>query len=450
MKTILGAGLAGISCSYHIGHEKCTIFEQHSSAGGHIRSHRREGFVWDEGPHVSFTTNSYVRKLFEKSVNGDFLEYEVNVANYYKGNWIPHPAQSNLFAVPEPQRTECLEDFLSIRNTNPYEKNNTFKHYDEWLEHAFGTSFTKYFPAAYTRKYWTCEPSELATDWVGERVFYPDIATVVDGYKQAAEKSTHYIKNIRYPGKGGYDRFSAAMSKGANINCNHRVKSINLADRSIIFTNGVHHQYDELINTIPLPEFVKLAGNHAPQSVQDAAKTLNCSSVLLVNVTAEHIAKKPYHWIYVYDEEKFSTRINHIEMLSPSNAPESKTGIQVEVYESSYKPFNLSHDEIAQAVVLELQEMGLIDQAESVHTNYISYANVIFDSARRDAQNIILSWLESYGLVREDDDLEPMTNWEKAKNFTEGPIALAGRFGQWKYFWTDDCVLRGKQLGSLL
>ena len=198
MKTILGAGLAGISCSYHIGHEKCTIFEQHSSAGGHIRSHRREGFVWDEGPHVSFTTNSYVRKLFEKSVNGDFLEYEVNVANYYKGNWIPHPAQSNLFAVPEPQRTECLEDFLSIRNTNPYEKNNTFKHYDEWLEHAFGTSFTKYFPAAYTRKYWTCEPSELATDWVGERVFYPDIATVVDGYKQAAEKSTHYIKNIRY------------------------------------------------------------------------------------------------------------------------------------------------------------------------------------------------------------------------------------------------------------
>jgi hypothetical protein len=25
---------------------------------------------------------------------------------------------------------------------------------------------------------------------------------------------------------------------------------------------------------------------------------------------------------------------------------------------------------------------------------------------------------------------------------------LAGRFAQWKYFWTDDCVLRGRQLAE--
>lgn len=450
MKTILGAGLAGISCSYHIGHEKCTIFEQHSSAGGHIRSHRRDGFVWDEGPHVSFTKNEYVKELFEKSVNGDFLEFEVNVSNYYKGSWIPHPAQSNLFAVPEPLRTECLQDFLNTRNTYSNNKKNSFKNYDEWLKFAFGASFANYFPAVYTRKYWTCDPTNLATDWVGERVFYPDIETVKNGYKQIPKKATHYIKNIRYPSKGGYDRFSASLTDGANINFNHRVESINLDKKSIIFTNGYKHNYEKLISTIPLPELIRLVGNKAPQSVKDAAKNLNCSSVLLVNVTAAHTAKKPYHWIYVYDEEKYSTRINHIEMLSPQNAPKSKTGIQVEVYESSYKPFSKSHEDIARAVVIELQEMGLIDQAESVHTHYIPYANVIFDSIRRDSQNIVLSWLESYGLVREDDDLEPMTNWNKAKNLTKGSIALAGRYGQWKYFWTDDCVLRGKQLGSLL
>ena len=27
-------------------------------------------------------------------------------------------------------------------------------------------------------------------------------------------------------------------------------------------------------------------------------------------------------------------------------------------------------------------------------------------------------------------------------------LALAGRFGQWKYYWTDDCVLRGKKLSD--
>jgi len=53
--TILGAGLAGLSCSYHIGHQNCLIFEQKSHVGGHIYSHPIGGFTWDEGPHVSFT-----------------------------------------------------------------------------------------------------------------------------------------------------------------------------------------------------------------------------------------------------------------------------------------------------------------------------------------------------------------------------------------------------------
>ncbi len=117
MITILGAGLAGLSCSFHLGHENCILFERNSYAGGHIYSHHRDGFVWDEGPHVSFTKHPYVRELFEQSVNGDLLEYECKVSNWYRGAWIPHPAQSNLYAVPEPKRSACLEDFLKIRNT---------------------------------------------------------------------------------------------------------------------------------------------------------------------------------------------------------------------------------------------------------------------------------------------------------------------------------------------
>lgn len=63
-----------------------------------------------------------------------------------------------------------------------------------------------------------------------------------------------------------------------------------------------------------------------------------------------------------------------------------------------------------------------------------------------------LEWLEQFGLTRENDDLEPMTNWseKEQENIKFGKIILAGRFGQWKYFWTDDCVLRGKTIGKSL
>ena len=146
-------------------------FSRKSYAGGHIYSHRKDGCIWDEGPHVSFTKHEYVRKLFEQSVQTNILEFESIVSNYYKKHWIPHPAQSNLYAIPEPLRSNCLSDFLKTRN----EQNQTIDptNYGEWLRHAFGDTFSENFPKAYTKKYWTCDPSSLSTDWVGSRVFYP-------------------------------------------------------------------------------------------------------------------------------------------------------------------------------------------------------------------------------------------------------------------------------------
>lgn len=443
MITILGAGLAGLSCSYHLGHENCILFERNSYAGGHIHSYHRDGFVWDEGPHVSFTKHPYVRDLFEQSVQGELQEYPARVSNYFQGAWIPHPAQSNLFAVPEPYRSACLNDFLLSRNT--VGENKVPANYAEWLQQAFGDTFATTFPTEYTRKYWTRDPSELTTDWVGQRVFYPDVETVLKGYREPPSVPTHYISSVRYPSRGGFIAFAAKLQGGARIHFEHTVTSVDLSARLITFSNGRQHRYEKLINTLPLPEFIRLAAN-VPAGIKQAAETLSCSSLLLVNVTANHPARQPYHWLYVYDGDKFSTRINHTELLSPNNAPIGKTGIQVEVYASRYKPFQASHAQIAEAVVDELKEMGLINEPESVHTHFIPYANVIFDHPRSEAQNSILNWLQSFGLEREEDDLEPMTKWDQTNIQRLGSLALAGRFGQWKYFWTDDCVLRGKQL----
>lgn len=445
--TILGAGLAGLSCSYHLGHKNCIIFERNDHAGGHISSHHRNGYVWDEGPHVSFTKHAYVQDLFAQSVKNDFLDYPVQVSNYFQGSWIPHPAQSNLYAVPEPFRSKSLNDFLASRHLAETQKAPL--DYAEWLQQAFGETFADTFPTAYTRKYWTCNPRELTTDWVGQRVFSPDIDTVKNGYHTAPTTDTHYISTVRYPSHGGFISFAEKLCQDSNINYKHTISNIDFENRLIRFSNGKQHKYDKLINTLPLPELIRLAGN-VPDNVKKAALTLCCSSLLLVNVTANHVAKKPYHWLYVYDEDKLSTRINHIELLSHNNAPAGKTGVQVEVYSSPYKPFPASHDDIAKIVVNELIKMGLIDQPESVHTHYTPYANVIFNHPRREAQNTVFNWLENFGLLREDDDLEPMTDWDKKNLQKAGDLALAGRFGQWKYYWSDDCVMRGKELSKTI
>jgi hypothetical protein len=78
-------------------------------------------------------------------------------------------------------------------------------------------------------------------------------------------------------------------------------------------------------------------------------------------------------------------------------------------------------------------------------THEVPWANVIFDHERRNALETIWQWLVEFGLQREKGDLDPTTDWNTAAR-TSGQIVMAGRFAQWKYFWTDDCVLRGRQM----
>ncbi|TGD82996.1 protoporphyrinogen/coproporphyrinogen oxidase [Hymenobacter wooponensis] len=452
MIVILGAGLAGISASYHIGHERCVVYEQNTYAGGHIHSEIRDGFTWDEGPHVSFTKHEYVRSLFADST--EYVEYPVFPANYYKGSWIPHPAQTNLYAAPQAVREECVRDFLAMREATE-KAEFASANYQEWLEFAYGKTFAQQFPAAYTRKYWTTEPSNLTTDWVGGRMYFPAVSDVLEGAQHPLEKSTHYITTVRYPKQGGYISFAQKMLTGANVEYGKKVSFTSFSERVVHFSDGTSMHFNTLVSTIPLP--ILIQQSDAPAEIKQAASELSCSSVLLVNIIANHPTQRKNNWMYVYDEDKYSSRINFTELLSPANGVEGKTGIQVEVYFSKYKTAKESQEEIAAAVSKEMVEMGLVkslQHIDAVHTKWSAYANVIFDHSRREALNTIYTWLEQFGLVREDGDLEPMVDWNakfgEEKSAKDGSLFLAGRFGQWNYFWSDDCVLRGKYLSTVI
>jgi len=447
---ILGAGFSGLSTSYHIGHDRCLVLEKTKNLFGHCKSTNKNGAVWDEGPHVSFTENDYVRKLFSDSVKGEYAEYKVNVGNYYKRTWIDHPAQVNLYQVPEPLRSECLESFLLAFDQGEIETDD----YGEWLKAAFGHVFSSNFPAAYTRKYWTCEPEELETSWIGRRVHRPGKEDVVKGAVAPLSHKKHYIKKVRYPKVGGYEAFGRGLSVNADVKLNHEVVNIDLQEKIVSCSNGETFKYEKIISTIPMPLFVSLCKQSTKEVIAEAKK-LKCTSGYLVNVHVPHKSIRDENWLYVYDEDLLSTRITFVNKLD--GVSKSTCMMQVEVYESDYKMLNKTNEEIESLVVQELYKMGLINEKlfnksgkiES-HVTYFKWGNVIFDHNRKNALNIVLNWLTNYGLIREKDDLEPACDWSESNEGVAGEVFLAGRYSQWKYFWSDDCVLRGRQLGDLL
>ncbi len=456
MNLILGGGLAGLSCSYHIGHEHCLVLEKNQYPLGHACSVSKNGFVWDEGPHISFTNNEYVKNLFSISVDGEYVEFELEPVNYYNGIWINHPVQSNLYQVSEPLRTDAYNSIMIAVNR---EGGGLCNNYEQWARLAVGDVIYEKFIELYTKKYWTTSSTNLTTDWVGRRVFKPDAISVKAGYDGKSGRSTHYIKNVRYPKYGGFGSFGRGLTRGANIRYGSKVEQVDLKSRCVCLSNGETVRYDKLINTIPLPKFVSMC-KHVPDGVLSAAEGLSCSSIFMINIEVPERCNIHGNLFYIYDEDKFSTRISLTERFSKNNVPDGWSGIQVEVYYSKYREYEVSEQCIIDKVLGELLEMGFISEAIytqrsndlgklSYTTVHIPWANVIFDHERRPNLEVIFDWLEKYGLVRENDELESSTDWERRElNGTLGSLVLAGRFGQWKYFWSDDCILRGKVISE--
>lgn len=91
--------------------------------------------------------------------------------------------------------------------------------------------------------------------------------------------------------------------------------------------------------------------------------------------------------------------------------------------------------------------MNILESKDSVigyHTKWVEWASIIFDDQKMTFLDRILTYLATYGLIRDDQDLLPMTDWDNHEKQI-GIIQLAGRFAEWKYYWTDDCVLTGKR-----
>jgi protoporphyrinogen oxidase len=420
---VIGSGMAGMAAldALIAADEPARAYEAGPTWGGHTRSDVVDGFTFDEGPHVSFTSDERVRDVFSRGAE-HVLEFETSISNAFRGRWIPHPAQCHLFGLDTDLVVRCIADLAKARYGAPSEART----YADWCRAAFGSSFAETFPFAYTRKYWTVAASELGTDWIGKRVYIPAIEDVVRGaLAPDNEGRFHYLSTARYPDHGGFQSFMRAIARPEHVECGKRVLEVDPWNRLLRFADGTEAGYEALISTMPLPELVRsIDARRVPEEVRVAAGALLCTSVALVDIAVDRSDLSAHHWFYSYDEGVSFSRVSFPHNLSPNNAPEGKGSIQAEVYYSARRPLPCDAALLPDRVVEELVSIGVLRSSSEVlwaRCREVPFANVVFDHSRRDALSTIRPWIEAQGIV------------------------LAGRYGEWGYHWTDDAVRSGWQ-----
>jgi protoporphyrinogen oxidase len=419
---VLGSGMAGFGAAYRLHAERITpvMYDKNAYHGGHTASFRSDaGFLFDVGPHISFTKDPRIQEIFAESVDQQYETIQINLNNYWRGYWPLHPVQVHLHGLPEDVIVKVIKDFVEESQA----PERPVKNYADWLVASLGRTFAELFPMQYTRKYHLTTAENMSTDWLGPRIYRPTFEEVLRGALSPSAPHVHYITHFRYPSNGGFMSYLKKFVPLGNLRLNHELVSIDPRARQLTFANGHVTEYDGLVSSVALPDLIRMIPG-APSDVVEASRRLACSTCVLVNVGVNRQDLSRAHMTYFYDEDICFTRLGFPHMLSSTNSPPGTGSIQAEVYFSDkYKPFTGSPNDWIEPVIKDLRRCGLLrddDQILSRGAMLLRYANIIFDLERATALKTVHGYLDDLG------------------------IAYCGRYGEWGYMWTDESFKSGE------
>jgi protoporphyrinogen oxidase len=420
---VIGSGMAACGALHELGRHGLSpiVLDMADEPGGHTKTRVYEGgWVFDEGPHISFTKDPRVQEIFSANIGGEYLTLRASVNNHWRGHWIKHPAQVNLHGLPEEVVVACLRDFVDALPRDPDQATN----YETWLRAAYGDTFAETFPMQYTRKSHTTEAANLSVDWLGPRMYKPNLDEVLRGAVSPATPDVHYIDHYRYPKEGGFFSYVSPFLEGSDLRLGHRVVSVDPAESVLSLADGSALGYGKLISTMPLPELARVLVG-VPRDVRAAAERLAATSVVFVNVGIGRDDFADHSWTYFYDDDYVITRLSYPHVFSPANVPPGCGSFQAELYFSDkYRPLTVEPSSLVEQVIDDLKRCGLILDSDSIlHTStmFAPYANIIFDHERNASVETVLGYLD------------------------EVNIATAGRYGLWGYQWTDEAFISGEE-----
>ncbi len=426
---ILGAGLTGLSMSYH-SEEETHIYEKAHEIGGLCRSEEIDGFIFDYAPHILYTIDPYASKLIHKLLEGNIhiKKRQAFIYHLKYDKYTQFPFQAHLYGLPTNVIMDCLKGVVDVLT---HKDPATPQNYQEWMYSHFGKGIAEHLMVPYAERIWRISPTKMNYEWIDRRVPEPNFDVILEGALKDETKLTGFNNDFWYPIYGGIESLPVALAKDIkNINLKKKVTRIWPDKKQVEFNNAEVVSYERLISTLPLPAVIDLIREDVPSDVKQAAEDLEHNSIVCVNLGIDRENITPYHWLYFYENDFIFHRISFPMNTSEKTAPPGKSSVCCEIAYSKYQPLEVKgRENIIQRTIDDLIKAKLLRKDDNVPVRDVlsmKYAYVIYDLNHRKNVSKIHSYLES-------NDIYP-----------------CGRFGEWEYFNMDHSIMSGKRMADRL
>jgi len=420
MKTkylIIGAGISGLTFANYAKGDYI-IVEKEKEVGGYCRTIKRNGYVWDYAGHFfHFNTQEFKEKFLNKMNKEDIVYNEKCTKILYKNNFIDFPFQTNIHQLEKQEFIDCLYDLF-----NKEEKEN-YDNFLDMLYGKFGKSIVEKFLKPYNEKLYAVDLRKLDVDAMGRFFPYADKEAIIKNMKNS--KVNSYNNNFMYPknGAGSFIDILYNELDKEKVLLDTSVVKIDLNKKEATLSNGAIVNYEYLVNTMPLNNFLSVVGNK-----QDLLSELSYNKVLVFNLGFDKPSPlcNKEHWLYIPSKECNYYRAGFYNNI----LGEENLSMYIEI--GYNKDDVITEDMIKEQLNLTLENL----KSSGITTDdmtLVDYIPIIMDPAYVHINTETTKKIDDY-----------------KEELASNNVYTIGRYGAWIYNSMEDSMLKAKELAEKL
>jgi protoporphyrinogen oxidase len=415
---VLGGGASGLSLALLTGLDHA-IIEKDRRPGGHAASTCRDGWVFDQGPHIMFSHDALVLDCMVASLGSNVHQGRRNNRVAIAGALAEYPLENSLAALPLPLRSDAVVSMLHARQTRAQPRNLA-----DWFEAHFGDVLVSAYFRPYNEKIWNVPLESLSMSWA-DRIPQPPLEAVIRG--ALGERSDGHVHQLHYsyPLRGGYSALMDAWASGVparDLRLGTTVTRLVPAGEGVVVetTEGAW-RFGRVVSTLPLRRLVEIVPE-VPAAVSEAVSRLVVNPMVITTLGFRGEDPNRFTAVYIPDVDYLVNRVSYPAVFSPHNAPPGCFSVQAEITcPPGSDLVRWTDDAICDHVLHGLRARALVPEGcapvfrwvERLEDAYVVYTNGYEDDVR-----VAADWFESRGII------------------------IHGRFGSHQYLNVDGC-LRG-------
>jgi protoporphyrinogen oxidase len=346
---VLGGGVAGLSAAWKLAQAgvQVDLYEAAPVLGGMAGSMRRNGYIWDFGPHRFHSANPAIIETVEDLLGDDLLGRRRKTRVYFMNRFFDYPlnAGNMLTNLPKSVAALSLLDFMSMKLKQRFQpaEDDSF---ESWVVNRFGRRLYDIYFGPYTAKVWGRDPSKLSASWAAQRVAVVDLWDLLlrVAHLRGGDNGFHHseFKNDFWYPRHGIGQIAESMAErarrhGANLVTGARITGVEHNGGEI---TAVHYQIDgrtvvqpcdAAVNTLPLPLLIQLLQPAPPEEVLAAARSLQYRAMIFLFLEIDKPSVTDDHWVYFPDPDVIFNRISEMKNFSEDAVPEGKTSLTLEI-----------------------------------------------------------------------------------------------------------------------